>query len=42
MPAMAIGELRLNPPSFFGETPSIIIEMLQRNGWHVAWMGVEG
>jgi hypothetical protein len=40
MPDRDIGNLRLNPSSFFRE-PSFK-GILQKNGWHVAWMGVEG
>jgi hypothetical protein len=40
MPEMDIGNLRLNPSSFFEEAS--FKDMLQKNGWHVAWMGVEG
>ena len=44
MPEMDIGNLPLNPSSFFVEAffTSQGRGKLQKNGWHVAWMGVEG
>jgi hypothetical protein len=40
MPVTNIGNLPLNPPSFWAIES--FKAMLQNNGWHVAWMGVEG
>lgn len=44
MPQMSIGHLLLNPTDFFEKTSfnSDGREKLQKNGWHVAWMGIEG
>jgi hypothetical protein len=44
MPETHIGGLPLNPSNFFIENSfkEHGRNMLQNNGWHVAWMGVEG
>jgi hypothetical protein len=44
MPEMQVGNLPINPSAFFLEEffTSEGRASLQENGWHVAWMGVEG